>query len=150
MEKNNKKEKKEKEIRRLLLLISDKEMQNKIKKKNPVLINSMTPLELENSFQLYKNIINTTESTYTNILEKHIVEHVVDIHNNINYYYSDSIDKKKRRKINKKYYKLKGVYSAKYFDSNFGDFVDDEEESEEKEEDEKEEIIKNIIPFINK
>jgi len=150
MKKNNKKEKKEKEIRRLLLLKSDKEMQNKIRKKNPVLINSMTPLELENSFQLYKNIINTTESTYTNILEKHIVEHVVDIHNNINYFYSDSIDKKKRRKINKKYNKYKGVYSAKIFDSNFGDFIDDETESEEREEDEKEEIIKNIIPFINK
>ena len=141
---------KEKKIRRLLLLNSDKEMQNKIKKKNPVLINSMTPLELENSFQLYKDIINTSVSTYTNILEKHIVKHVVDIHNNINYYYTDSIENKKRRKINKKHNKYKGLYSAKIFGSNFGDFIDDEEESEEKEEDEKEEIIKSIIPFINK
>jgi hypothetical protein len=107
----------------------------------------MTPLELENSFQLYKDIINTTESTYTNILEKHIVEHVVDIQKNIDYFYSDSIDKKNKKKINRKY---KGVYSTKFFDSNFRDFFDDEEENEEKEEDEKEEIIKNIIPFINK
>ena len=141
---------KEKKIRRILLLNSDKEMQNKIKKKNPVLINSMTPLELENSFQLYKDIINTSVSTYTNILEKHIVKHVVDIHNNINYYYTDSIENKKRRKINKKHNKYKGLYSAKIFGSNFGDFIDDEEEREEKEEDEKEEIIKSIIPFINK
>ena len=124
---------KEKKIRRLLLLNSDKEMQNKIKKKNPVLINSMTPLELENSFQLYKDIINTSVSTYTNILEKHIVKCVVDIHNNINYYYSDSMENKKRRKINKNN-KYKRVYSHKIFDSNFGDFIDDEEESEEKEE----------------
>ena len=141
---------KEKKIRRILLLNSDKEMQNKIKKKNPVLINSMTPVELENSFQLYKDIINTSVSTYTNILEKHIVKHVVDIHNNVNYYYTDSIENKKRRKINKKHNKYKGLYSAKIFGSNFGDFIDDEEESEEKEEDEKEEIIKSIIPFINK
>ena len=140
---------KEKKIRRLLLLNSDKEMQNKIKKKNPVLINSMTPLELENSFQLYKDIINTSVSTYTNILEKHIVKCVVDIHNNINYYYSDSMENKKRRKINKNN-KYKRVYSHKIFDSNFGDFIDDEEESEEKEENEKEEIIKSIIPFIKK
>ena len=141
---------KEKKIRRILLLNSDKEMQNKIKKKNPVLINSMTPVELENSFQLYKDIINTSVSTYTNILEKHIVKHVVDIHNNVNYYYTDSIENKKRRKINKKHNKYKGLYSAKIFGSNFGDFIDDEEESEEKEEEEKEEIIKSIIPFINK
>ena len=141
---------KEKKIRRILLLNSDKEMQNKIKKKNPVLINSMTPLELENSFQLYKDIINTSVSTYTNILEKHIVKHVVDIHNNINYYYTDSIENKKRRKINKKHNKYKGLYSTKIFGFNFGHFIDDEEESEEKEEDEKEEIIESIIPFINK
>ena len=141
---------KEKKIRRILLLNSDKEMQSKIKKKNPVLINSMTPLELENSFQLYKEQVNISESTYTNILEKHIVKHVVDIQKNINYYYSDSTDNKKRKKKNKKNNKYKRVYSTKIFGSNFGDFTDDEEESEEKEEDEKEEIIKNIIPFINK
>ena len=141
---------KEKKIRRLLLLNSDKEMQNKIKKKNPVLINSMTPLELENSFQLYKDIINTSESTYTNILEKHIVEHVVDIHKNINYYYSESIENQRRRKIYHTYNKYKGVYSAKICGSNFEDFIDDEEEREEKEEDEKEELIKSIIPFISK
>jgi len=140
---------KEKKIRRLLLLNSDKEMQNKIKKKNPVLINSMTPLELENSFQLYKDIINTSVSIYTNVLEKHIVEHVVDTYKNINYYNSDSIEKKDRKKNNKKNNKYKGVYSTKIFNSKFGDF-DDDEESEEKEEDEKEEIIKSIIPFINK
>jgi hypothetical protein len=141
---------KEKKIRRLLLLNSDKEMQVKIKKKNPVLINSMTPLELENSFQLYKDIINTSESTYTNILEKHIVEHVVDIHKNINYYYSESIENQRRRKIYHTYNKYKGVYSAKICGSNFEDFIDDEEEREEKEEDEKEELIKSIIPFISK
>ena len=138
---------KEKKIRRLLLLNSDKEMQTKIKKKNPVLINSMTPLELENSFQLYKDIINTSESTYTNILEKHIVERFVDINKNINYYYSESIENKKRKKT---YNKYKRVYSAKIFGSNFEDSIDDEEEREEKEENEKEEIIKSIIPFINK
>jgi hypothetical protein len=141
---------KEKKIRRLLLLNSDKEMQIKIKKKNPVLINSMTPLELENSFQLYKDIINISESTYTNILEKYIVERFVDINKNINYYYSESIENKKRKKAVKKYNKYKGVYSAKIFGSNFDDFIDDEEEREEKEEDEKEEIIKSIIPFINR
>ena len=110
----------------------------------------MTPLELENSFQLYKDIINTSESTYTNILEKHIVEHVVDIHKNINYYYSESIENQRRRKIYHTYNKYKGVYSAKICGSNFEDFIDDEEEREEKEEDEKEELIKSIIPFISK
>ena len=108
----------------------------------------MTPLELENSFQLYKDRINTSVSTYTNILEKHIVKQVVDIQKNINYYYSDSIEDKKGRLLNHKY---KGVYSAKNFDPNFRDIIDGEEESEENEEDEKvEEIIKSIIPFINK
>jgi len=139
---------KEKKIRRLLLISSDNEMQKKMKRKNPVLINSMTPLELENSFQLYKDRINTSVSTYTNILEKHIVEHVVDTHKNINYYYSDFIEDIKGRMINHKY---KGVYSAKNFDPNFGDIIDAEEESEENEEEEKEEeIFKSIIPFINK
>ena len=141
---------KEKKIRRLLLLNSDKEMQTKIKKKNPVLINSMTPLELENSFQLYKDIINISESTYTNILEKYIVERFVDINKNINYYYSESIENQRRRKIYHTYNKYKGVYSAKICGSNFEDFIDDEEEREEKEEDEKEELIKSIIPFISK
>ena len=60
---------KEKKIRKLLLINSDQEMQKKIKKKNSVLINSMTPLELENSFQLYKDRINTSVSIYTNVLE---------------------------------------------------------------------------------
>ena len=162
---------KEKKIRKLLLINSDQEMQKKIKKKNSVLINSMTPLELENSFQLYKDRINTSVSTYTNVLEKHIVKQVVDIQRNINYYYSDFIDDKKRRIMNQKYNKYKGVYSAKNFNTNFGDIIGDEEESEEKEEDEKEEekeeekekekeeekeedkeeeLLKSIIPFINK
>jgi len=139
---------KEKKIRRLLLISSDNEMQKKIRKKNPVLINSMTPLELENLFQLYKDRINTSVSTYTNILEKHIVEQVVDTHKNINYYYSDFIEDIKGRMINHKY---KGVYSAKNFDPNFADIIDAEEESEEIEEEEKEEeLFKSIIPFINK
>jgi hypothetical protein len=139
---------KEKKIRRLLLINSDNEMQKKIRRKNPVLINSMTPLELENSFQLYKDRINTSVSTYTNILEKHIVEQVVDIHKNINYYYSDFIENKKGRLINHRYI---GVYSAKNFDPNYRDIIDGEEESEENEEDEKEEeLLKSIIPFINK
>ena len=140
-----------KKIRKLLLINSDQEMQKKIRKKNSVLINSMTPLELENSFQLYKDIINTTVSTYTNVLEKHIVEQVVDIHKNINYYYSDFIEDRNRIIAIKKYNKYKGVYSAKNFDTNFGDLICDEEESEENEEDDKEEdLIKSIIPFINK
>ena len=139
---------KEKKIRRILLISSDNEMQKKIRKKNPVLINSMTPLELENSFQLYKDRINTSVSTYTNVLEKHIVKHVVDINKNINYYYCDFIEDKKGRIVHKKY---KGVYSAKNFDPNFRDIIGDEEESEENEEEEKEEeIITSIIPFINK
>jgi len=145
---------KEKKIRRLLLINSDNEMQKKIRRKNPVLINSMTPLELENSFQLYKDRINTSVSTYTNVLEKHIVKQVVDFQKNINYYYSDFIEDKKGRMINHRY---KGVYSAKNFGPNFGDLIVGEEESEENEEDEKEEkeekeeeLIKSIIPFINK
>ena len=142
---------KEKTIRKLLLINSDNEMQKKIRRKNPVLINSMTPLELENSFQLYKDRINTSVSTYTNILEKHIVKQVVDNQKNINYYYSDFIEDRKGRIINHRY---KGVYSAKNFDPNFADIIIGEEESEENEEDEKEEkeeeIIKSIIPFINK
>ena len=151
MKKNDKKEKK---IRKLLLINSDQEMQKKIKKKNSVLINSMTPLELENSFQLYKDRVNTSVSTYINVLEKHIVLQVVDINKNINYYYSDFIENKKRRVTNQKYNKYKGEYSAKNINTNFGDLIDGEEESEENEEDEKEEkeeeIIKSIIPFINK
>ena len=55
----------------------------------------MTPLQLENLFQLYKDRINTSVSTYTNVLEKHIIKHVVDTHKNIDYYYSDFIEKKK-------------------------------------------------------
>jgi len=145
---------KQKKIRKILLINSDQEMQKKIKKKNSVLINSMTPLELENSFQLYKDRINTSVSTYTNVLEKHIVKQVVDIHKNINYYYSDFIEDKKRKIPNKKYSKYnkyKGVYSAKNIDLNLKDLIDDEKESEENEEDEKEEeILKSIIPFINK
>ena len=152
MKKNDKKEKK---IRKLLLINSDQEMQKKIKKKNSVLINSMTPLELENSFQLYKDRVNTSVSIYTNVLEKHIVKQVVDTNKNINYYYSDFIEIKKRRITNQKYNKYKGVYSAKNVITNFEDLIDGEEESEENEEDEKEEekeeeLIKSIIPFINK
>ena len=111
---------KEKTIRKLLLINSDNEMQKKIRRKNPVLINSMTPLELENSFQLYKDRINTSVSTYTNILEKHIVKQVVDNQKNINYYYSDFIEDRKGRIINHRY---KGVYSAKNFDPNFADII---------------------------
>ena len=109
---------------------------------------------MENSFQLYKDRVNTSVSTYINVLEKHIVQQVVDINKNINYYYSDFIENKKRRETNQKNNKYKGVYSAKNINTNFGDLIDGEEESEENEEDEKEEkeeeIIKSIIPFINK
>ena len=62
----------------------------------------MTPLQLENLFQLYKDRINTSVSTYTNILEKHIVKQVVDNQKNINYYYSDFIEDRKGRIINHK------------------------------------------------
>ena len=148
-------DKKEKKIRKLLLINSDQEMQKKIKKKNYVLINSMTPLQLENLFQLYKDRINTSVSTYTNVLEKHIIKHVVDTHKNIDYYYSDFIENKKGRIAHHRYNRYRGVLSAKNFDTNFRYIIGGDEESEvneenEKEEEKEEEILKSIVPFIKK
>ena len=102
-----------KKIRKLLLINSDIEMQKKIKAKNYVLINSMKPEELENLFQLYKNPVNISISTFTNIVETHMIQKIVDIPNNLDYYFSDLIDNKKEKKktifiptliFNKKFY----------------------------------------------
>ena len=72
-----------KKIRKILLINSDNEMQKKIKAKKYVLINSMTPEELENSFQLYKSPVNLSLLTFTNVVETHIIQKIVDTPNNI-------------------------------------------------------------------
>ena len=141
---------KEKKIRRLLLLKSDNEMQKKIRKKNPVLINSLTPLELENLYQLYNVPINTSTS-YTNILEKHIVKQIVDVPKNINYFYSDLLDDKKRNK-NKLIKNYRGLYSAKNFVIDYDNYFDNDEEEKEFEKENEDELIEHLMPisFISK
>ena len=135
---------KEKKIRKILLINSDIEMQKKIKSKNHILINSMTPLELENLFKLYYEPIKISFSTITNILEKHIVQKIVDIPNKINYYYSDIIDEKiNKLKILKKY---QGKISAKNFIVNYDNLLEEQENNKEN----KVEICEKIIPFATK
>ena len=145
---NYRKHDRDKKIRKLLLISSDIEMQKKIKSKKYVLINSMNPIELENLFQLYKGPINTSISTYTNILEKHIVKKIVDIHNNIYYYYSDEINDNKNDEFRRRN-KYQRLYSAQNFIVNYDNLIDDEKIEKEKEN--KEEIVeKKLIPFVSK
>ena len=147
---NQRKNDRDKKIRKLLLISSDIEMQKKLKSKKYVLINSMNPTELENLFQLYKGPINTSTSTFTNILEKHIVKQIVDIHNNIYYYYSDEINDMKNDefKRRKNYQRL---FSARNFIVNYDNLIDDKKIEKEIEKENKEEVIeKNIIPFVSK
>ena len=143
---NEKNIKKSKTIRKLLLIISDNEMQKKIKTKNHILINSMTPKQLENLFQLSKGPISTTISTYTNVLEKHFVQKIVNIPKNIDYYYSDIMDKKKQ---NAKIFKYQLLQSAKDFIVNYENLLENEEKNCEIDNKE-EEIVDNLIPFYTK
>ena len=145
---NYRKHDRDKKIRKLLLISSDIEMQKKIKSKKYVLINSMNSIELEFLFPLYKGPINTSIATYTNILEKHIVKKIVDIHNNIYYYYSDEINDNKNDefRMRKQYQRL---YSAQNFIVNYDNLIDNEKIEKEKEN--KEEIIeKKLIPFASR
>ena len=139
-DKNNK----AKNIRKLLLINSDNEMKKKIRAKNYILINSMTPKQLENLFLLSMGPINTSISSYINVLEKHMIEKVVNVKKNINYYYSDFMDKKKRKTKRNVNYSLK---SAKDFVVNYDNFF---EKKENDEKDNKEDEIINIIPFVTK
>lgn len=147
-----------KKIRKLLLINVDNEMQKKIKKNNNVLINSMTPLELEKLYKLNNQPINTLISTYTNIMEKHIVEKIVDIPNNINYYQSD-FHKKNKEKNQRFVRKYKQLYSAKNFIVNYDNLIINNNENLEKgreyelkyENENHEIIIEHIlIPFTSK
>ena len=139
---------KRKNIRKILLINSDIEMQKKIKAKKYVLINSMTPEELENLFQLYKNPINISIPTYTNILETHMIEKIVDIPNNVEYYCSDLIDNKKEKM--KKRFLYQQLYSTKNFIVNYDNLLNDNNENEEKEEQHNHELGEHIIPFASK
>ena len=139
------KDSKGKKIRKILLINSDIEMQKKVKAKNHILINSMTPLELENLFKLSKEPINITFSTITNILEKHMIQRIVDIPNNINFFYSDTINEKNTiKKVIKK--KFQGKNSAKNFIVNYEKLIEKKENNNNK----KEEIFEQIIPFASK
>jgi hypothetical protein len=153
--KKDKKEKnaKEKNIRKLLLINVDKEMQKKIKTKNLVLINSMTPIQLEKLYKVNNQPIKILISTYTNVIEKHIVEKIVDIPKNINYYQSDFKDNRKPKKEKIILRRYKHLYSAKNFVVNYDNLINDKEgKNKEYEYENKNEevIIEHIIPFISK
>ena len=152
MDQRNSKILRRKKIRKILLINSDNEMKKKIKAKNYVLINSMTPEELVNLFQLYKNPINIPISTFTNIVETHIIEKIVDINNNIEYYCSDLIDNKKE-KIKKKYL-YQQLYSTKNFIVNYDNlFNDNKEDKKDKDKEDNHhngELGSHIIPFVSK
>ena len=154
--KKDKKEKnaKEKNIRKLLLINVDNEMQKKLKTKNLVLINSMTPIQLEKLYKVNNQPIKILISTYTNVIEKHIVEKIVDIPKNINYYQSDFKDNRKPKKDNIIVRRYKHLYSAKNFVVNYDNLINSDKEGKNKEfeyENKNEEvIIEHIIPFISK
>ena len=81
-------------------------------------------------------------------MEKHIVKKIVDIHNNIYYYYSDEINDNKNDefRMRKQYQRL---YSAQNFIVNYDNLIDNEKIEKEKEN--KEEIIeKKLIPFASR
>ena len=139
-----------KKIRKILLINSDNEMQKKIKSKKYILINSKTPKELERLYCLDEEPINTSISTYTNILEKHIVGKIVDIPKKINYFYSDMLDDNKEG-LKKRIIKYQGLlYSAKNFIVNYDHLIDHDKNEKNKEKDNKEHIMENIIPFVTK
>lgn len=140
---------KERKIRKILLINSDIEMRKKIRAKKYVLINSMTPIQLESLFQVNNQPINILISTYTNVIEKHIVEKIVDIPKNINYFYSDMKDNTKEKKENK-LKKYKHLYSAKNFYVNYENLINEEEKEKLREKENEEVIIEHIIPFISK
>ena len=141
---------KEKKIRKILLINSDNEMQKKIKSKKYILINSKTPKELERLYCLDEEPINTSISTYTNILEKHIVGKIVDVQKKINYFCSDMLDDNKEG-LKKRIIKYQGLlYSAKNFVVNYDHLIDDDKNEKDKEKDNKEHIMENIIPFVTK
>ena len=150
------KDTKEKKIRKLLLINADNEMQKTIKTKNRVLINSMTPIQLESLYKLDNEPIKILISTYTNVIEKHIVEQIVDVPNNINYFQSDFKDNRKEKKENKLLRKYKHLYSAKNFYVNYENLINKEREEKMRKFDieydntNEEGIIDHIIPFISK
>ena len=138
-----------KKIRKILLINSDNEMQKKIKAKKYVLINSMTPEELENSFQLYKSPVNLSLLTFTNVVETHIIQKIVDTPNNIEYYSSDLIGNKKE-KMKKRFLFLQ-LYSTKNcivnYDNILNDNKVDKKDKENEENHHKDELGEHIIPF---
>ena len=118
-----------KKIRKILLITVDNEIKKKKTKKNYILINSMTPVQLENKFlQIKEEPINTPTSYFTNLSEKFLVERVVDNNRKINYFYSDELGKNKGMLIlnkNPKNFFIK--YSTRNLKMNLGMLINEEE-----------------------
>ena len=118
-----------KKIRKILLINVDYEIKKKKRNKNFILINSMTPIQLENKFlQLKEEPINTPTSYFINLSEKFLVERVVDNNRKINYFYSDNLGKKEGMLIlnkNPKNFFIK--YSASNLKMNLGMLLNEEE-----------------------
>ena len=118
-----------KKIRRFLLINVDNEIRKKKRSQNIILINSMTPLQLENNFlQLKEEPMNTPTSYFTNLSEKFLVERVVDNKRKINYFYSDDLGKQGMLLLNKKPKNFFAKYSAENLKMNLGMFLHEEEE----------------------
>ena len=118
-----------KKIRRILLINVDNEIRKKKRSQNIILINSMTPLQLENKFlQLKEEPMNTPTSYFTNLSEKFLVERVVDNKRKINYFYSDGLGKQGMLLLNKNPKNFFAKYSAENLKMNLGMFLHEEEE----------------------
>ena len=112
-----------KKIRRILLINVDNEIRKKKRSQNIILINSMTPLQLENKFlQLKEEPMNTPTSYFTNLSEKFLVERVVDNKRKINYFYSDGLGKQGMLFLNKNPKNFFAKYSAENLKMNLGSF----------------------------
>ena len=87
----------------------------------------MTPIQLEKLYKVNNQPIKILISTYTNVIEKHIVEKIVDIPKNINYYQSDFKDNRKPKKEKIILRRYKHLYSAKNFVVNYDNLINDKE-----------------------
>ena len=118
-----------KKIRKILLINVDNEIKKKKRNKNFILINSMTPIQLETKFlQIKEEPINTPTSYFTNLSTKFLVERVVDKNRKINYFYTDNLGKKEGMLIlnkNPKNFFIK--YSASNLKMNLGMLLNEEE-----------------------
>ena len=118
-----------KKIRKILLINVDSEIRKKKRNKNLVLINSMTPAQLENKFlQIKEEPINTPTSYFTNLSEKFLIERVVDNKRKINYFYSDNLGKNLGMLIlNRNPKNFCAKFSAENLKMNLGMFFHGEE-----------------------